>query len=131
MAGVSVSDKALRRLVHEVRHDTPLLCLLALADRRAGGGPDFERRYEALQRLVARVMETVRREGDAVISPTPLLSGHEVMEILALPPGPRVGAVLRWLTKMQVEENLSRHDEAVKLLRSLPQSKVLTLEDEV
>ncbi len=130
-ASESVSDRALRRLVHEVKHDTPLLCLLALADRLAGGGPDFERRYGQLQQLAARVLGVLRGEGEAVISPAPLLSGHEVMEILALPPGPRVGAVLRWLTKMQVEEKLSRHDDAVRLLQSLPPSKVLTLEDEV
>jgi len=124
------SEKALRRLVHQLKHDTPLLCLLALADRRAGGGPDFDHRLARLERLIARVMGLLIAEGDRVISPTPLLSGEEVMRILGIGPGPRVGSVLRWLTRLQVEEKLTRPEDAAELLKSLPQARVLTLEDE-
>lgn len=124
------SEKSLRRLVHQMKYDTPLLCLLALADRRAGGGPDFDARMRALEGLTARVMGLLQMEGERVISPAPLLSGEEVMEILGIGPGPRVGSVIRWLTRLQVEERLSRHDEAVQLLRSLPPSRLQTLDDE-
>jgi putative nucleotidyltransferase with HDIG domain len=130
LAEGEVSEKSLRRIVHQLKYDTPLLCLLALADRRAGGGEDFDERLARLERLASRVMGLFLTEGERVISPSPLLSGSEVMEILGLRPGPRVGSVMRWLTRLQVEEKLTRRDEAVALLRSLPQSRILTLDEE-
>jgi len=75
-------------------------------------------------------MALFETEGERVISPSPLLTGHEVMEILGLRPGPRVGLVMRWLTRLQVEEKLTLRDDAVALLRSLPASRILTLDDE-
>ncbi|HEY3176426.1 MAG TPA: HD domain-containing protein [Candidatus Polarisedimenticolia bacterium] len=129
-AGHEVSDKALRRLVHQMGYDTPVLCLLAVADRRAGGGPEFETRMRDLERVAARVMGVMLLEGERVISPPPLLTGDEVMRILGIEPGPRVGTVMRWLTRLQVEEKLTRQDQAVALLKSLPPSRLLTLDDE-
>jgi len=129
-ASEHVSDKAVRRLVNQLKYDTPLLCLLALADRRAGGGPDFDLRLARLIELSRQVMIVMLSEGERVISPPPLLSGTEVMEILEIPPGPRVGSVMRWLTRLQVEQKLTRREEAVELLRSLPESRILTLDGE-
>jgi putative nucleotidyltransferase with HDIG domain len=129
-AGPMMSDKALRRLVHQLRYDTPLLCLLAMADRRAGGGPDFEQRLHDLELLAGRVMDVMLLEGARIISPPPLLTGDEVMRILGIEPGPRVGSVMRWLTRLQVEERLTRQDQAVALLKSLPASRLLTLDNE-
>ena len=128
--GAPVSDKALRRVVHRMKYDTPLLCLLALADRRAGGGPDFEQRMRHLEQIAARVIDILTCDGEHVISPTPLLSGNEVMELLGLEPGPRVGSVMRWLTRLQVEEKLTRQEQAITLLKSLPESRLQTLDDE-
>jgi len=130
LAEGEASEKALRRIVHQLKYDTPLLCLLALADRRAGGGERFDERLARLERLAARLMGVFISEGEAVISPSPLLSGHEVMEILGLRPGPRVGSVMKWLTRLQVEERLTQRDEAVELLRSLPASRLNTLDDD-
>jgi len=126
----SPSDRSLRRLVHQMKYDIPLLCLLALADRRAGGGPDFDRRMAQLEELVHRVLRLFVSEADRVIAPPALLSGHEVMALLGIGPGPRVGAVLRWLTRLQVEGRIETHDAALELLRSLPASRLMVLDDE-
>ena len=58
------------------------------------------------------------------MAPPPLLSGEEVMELLAIGPGPRVGAVMRWLTRLQVDQRVTTRDEAIALLRSLPPSRL-------
>ena len=128
--GAPVSDKTLRRVVHRMKYETPLLCLLALADRRAGGGPDFEQRMHHLEQIATRVIDIFTCDGEHVISPVPLLSGNEVMELLGLEPGPRVGSVMRWLTRLQVEEKLTRQEQAINLLKSLPESRLRTLDDE-
>jgi tRNA nucleotidyltransferase/poly(A) polymerase len=129
-AGDEPADRALRRLIHQVKYDIPLLCLLAIADRRAGGGPDAERRLAALLALIDRVLKLFQAESDRLITPQALLSGHDVMAILQIGPGPRVGTVLRWLTRLQVEGRLKDRDEAVELLRTMPAARLLTLDDE-
>jgi putative nucleotidyltransferase with HDIG domain len=130
LADGTATPRALRRLVHQIGFDTPLLCLLAVADRRAGGGPDFERRVGALESLAAEIVRLLRTEGDAVISPAPLLSGQDVMKILNLSPGPLVGSVLRHLSRLQVEGRLTRREDAISLLRSMPPARLRTLDDE-
>jgi len=69
-------------------------------------------------------------EADRVIAPQALLSGHDIMAILDIGPGPRVGTVLRWLTRLQVEGRLGTRDEALALLRSLPAARLMALDDE-
>ncbi len=116
------TDRAIRRLVHRAGWDTPLLCLLALADCAASGGDQVEDRVASVGRIVGRAMRVARDEGDAVIAPKPLLSGHDVMEILGCGPGPRVGAAQRWITRLQVDGRITTRDEAVAILRSLTPS---------
>ena len=124
------SDRAIRRLVHQMKSDTPLLCLLALADRRAGGGQDLEAQVGRLEDLAGRIMTAFQAEGEQIISPPPLLTGREVMQALGLQPGPPVGALLRWLTRLQVEDKIHTRDEALDRIRSLPPSRILTLDDD-
>ena len=52
----------------------------------------------------------------------PLLSGHEVMELLSIPPGPLVGEVLRALVEAQSEGRITTREEARKF--ALSQFKV-------
>ena len=52
------------------------------------------------------------REGQAIASPTPLLSGHDLIEGLGLPPGPAVGATLRALVEAQVSGVVADREEA-------------------
>ncbi len=49
----------------------------------------------------------------------PILDGHEVMEILNLPPGPNVGNALRKLRFMQLEGKIKNRQEAERYLKSL------------
>ncbi len=126
----SVTDRALRRLVHDVEHDTPLLGLLAVADRRAAGGPQPAERLARLEQTAARTIETFKTQGDLLVRPRPLLTGTEIMRILDLRPGPRVGTILRWLTRQQVERRLASRDEAIRLLKSLPASRLDSLDEE-
>jgi poly(A) polymerase len=102
--------------------DTGLLCLLARADRRGAGGEDADRHLRRLEAIIGRTMALMRSEGERVISPRPLLTGDDVMSILGLRPGPRIGEILRWLTTLQVEGRVTTRAEAEALVRSLPPS---------
>ena len=47
----------------------------------------------------------------------PLLNGDEVMSLLSLPPGPKVGEVLDFLLDQQVEGAIGTREEAIEALR--------------
>ena len=103
--------------------DLPLLCLLSVADRvGAGAGPvDLVARIEEIGRDALAMKDS---KGEELIGPKPLLSGEEIMQLLQLEPGPRVGSITRWLLRLQVDGKISQRDEAVSLLESLPSSRI-------
>ena len=70
--------------------------------------------WEAWVRELVGLLE---REGRALIDPPALVSGDEVRELLALPPGPDVGRALATLRQAQVEGRVSTRDGALELLR--------------
>jgi tRNA nucleotidyltransferase/poly(A) polymerase len=119
MAGEGRAERGLRRAVRAAGDLTPLMVLLALADRRAAGGEDAAAREAALVATCRRAL-ALRAEEAAAAREPPLLDGREVMEILAIPPGPRVGTVLRWLADLRAEGRVRTREEAADLLRSLP-----------
>ena len=51
----------------------------------------------------------------------PLLGGHEVMELLSIPPGPRVGEVLRALVEAQSGGQVTTEEEAREFVRKYRQ----------
>ena len=123
LASASITDRPVRRLVHLAGERLELLLLLALADRRAAGGADPQAREESLRALCRRALD-LRDEMARTASAPPLLDGREVMEILGLSPGPRVGSILRWIERLRAENRLDRREEAVALLKSLPPTRI-------
>ena len=45
------------------------------------------------------------------------LDGHEIVELLDIEPGPRVGEALDFLLDQQIEGNITTRDEAVASVR--------------
>jgi len=52
------------------------------------------------------------------LPPKPLLSGNEIMEILGLHPGEKVGEILKKLYKAQLEKKITTKKEALEYLKS-------------
>lgn len=97
MAQLPADDQAARRFAHRRRDLLPDLLRVMLADREAARGKDSSPagRY-AYMLAMNRVLEALEAQPAA---PAPLLSGEDVMGLLSLPPGPRVGEVLRALAE--------------------------------
>ncbi len=109
------TDGAIRRLMYELGDQLLDAMTLAEVDVRASDPanlPEFEGR---LRELRARVQEV----GDAaeIARMKPLLSGDEVMEILRIGPGPRVGEVLGFLLDEQIEGRIGTREEALAAVR--------------
>jgi tRNA nucleotidyltransferase (CCA-adding enzyme) len=58
-----------------------------------------------------------------VAHPTPLMSGHELMQALSLPPSPTIGKLLTEIQVARITENITTNVEAIdfatKFLKSI------------
>jgi poly(A) polymerase len=87
-------ERAARRFVHRLRPLLPDLLRLMVADREAARGPLAS---QAQRRRYRLALAEVVRLLDEAPPRRPLLSGDDVMRLLGLPPGPRIGSALRAL----------------------------------
>src|SRR5690606_1346170 len=84
-------ERAARRFLHRRRALLPDLLKLMIADREAARGPlSSAAGRNAYRVALGQVIGLWKEEPP----PGPLLSGHEVMELLNREPGPRVGEAL-------------------------------------
>jgi len=109
------SQSAVRRLMFDLGEQLEGAMALAEADVGAsdpGDYPEFQARLKELR-------ERSREVGEAaeVARMRPLLNGQEVMGLLGLEPGPRVGEALRFLLDLQLEGKVSTREEAEAALR--------------
>jgi poly(A) polymerase len=107
-----LTRRALTRMVLAAGDDLVGLFIVALADSRAALGPIRPPRVEAeigdlFQRALTRRDEIVRDALDR-----PLLDGRQVMEILGLEPGPRLGRILRALDEARLDGLIHDPDQA-------------------
>ncbi len=97
-----VTDRAVaRRFVRDDGWDEDLR-VLAWCDTLGSRGPDGRPHVDLLVAAEVRLAATRRRATRRTEDTGPLLRGEDVMGVLGLPPGPRVGAVLAWLQRQEV-----------------------------
>lgn len=97
MVPLPAGEREARRFVHRRRDLLPDLLWVMLADREAARGPSSsDASRHAYAAAMNRVLEALE---DRPAPPRPLLSGGDVMALLNLAPGPRVGEVLRALNE--------------------------------
>ena len=97
MLPLPATEREAKRFVHRRRALLPDLLALMLADREAARGPSSngasrQHYKEGMDRVLAALE-------DQPAAPAPLLSGHEVMALLNLTPGQRLGELLRALAE--------------------------------
>ncbi|MHA0034492.1 HD domain-containing protein [Deinococcus sp. PESE-13] len=110
MVQLPADDAQARRFVHRRRELLPDLLSLMLADREAARGPSSsERGRFAYMLAMERVLAALEEQPAA---PPPLLSGEEVMALLGLTPGPRVGEALRALAEARAIGEVGTPQEA-------------------
>lgn len=92
--------------------------LLALADHLAThNGPGPAGQWPRLLQVVQTLYQNFFEEYEETIQPRPYLNGLEIMALLAIPPGPEVGRLLRLLEEAQAAGEIGSREEAVRLAR--------------
>lgn len=99
-------DAAVKRLIRDASGDTPDLLALARADR-AGAQPCASMiSLDELENRISRIMLST-----TVAEMESPLDGKEIMDLLGIPPGPRVKEVKEWLTDQVIEGRLRPGDK--------------------
>jgi len=114
-----LTRRAVYRFFRAVESVGPSVVLLSLADLLARYVPPipidvWRRRLGVARRLLRAWFE----EREEVVSPTPLLTGEDVMRSLGLPSGPEVGRILDLLREAQAAGDVTSRQEAEAFVRS-------------
>jgi len=113
MLPLPTNAKTTRRFVHRRREILPDLLKVMLADREAARG---KRTSVAARQAYRRAVARILAELDKPEPPAPLLTGDDVMALLALEPGPKVGEALRFVAEARAVGDIHTPEEAKKAL---------------
>lgn len=118
-----ISRKACLRLVKAAGDDLSGLFLLAMADSLAGQG---EGKPEGMEENLAALWQEVHGVYAEYIQPVfsrpPLLTGHDLIEVFALEPGPVFKEILDALELAQVEGQVSDREQALDWVKMFLES---------
>ena len=110
------TDAAVRRYVHDAGPLLTRLHVLTRADSTTRNQAKAQRLARAYDALEQRIAELSQQEELARIRPE--LDGHDIMRILAIPPGPPVGKARDFLLELRITQGEIGKDQATeKLLR--------------
>jgi poly(A) polymerase len=110
----SWTDAAIRRYVRDAGDQLVRLHILTRSDvttRNLRKAEILSHAYDDLEKRIAIVME--QEELNAM---RPDLSGEQIMEILGLKPGPKVGQAYKYLLELRIENGPMGQEQATKAL---------------
>jgi putative nucleotidyltransferase with HDIG domain len=107
-------ETALKRLVHQIGDETPLLILLTLADKEASRGILSIQIDEVVENHCLRILKLFNEKD--IVHPPSFITGHDVMA-LGYSSGPRVGQILDFIRQKQVEGEIKNREEALRVLK--------------
>lgn len=111
------SNRAIYRFFRDTGDAGIDTLFLSLADHMAAVGPRL--RMDGWRRHLAIVSHILQRrmEEPAVISPTQLLRGDDLMAVLGVAPGPELGQVLELVREAQAAGEVTTREDALDLAR--------------
>lgn len=103
------------RSLHEAGLD---VALLSLADHLATyDGRGDATAWGSLLEVVTALLDVYFNQYEHIVAPPRLIDGRAVMELLAIPPGPEIGRLLRLLEEAQATGEVTTADEAIAFVR--------------
>jgi poly(A) polymerase len=108
-------DKEIRRFIHRRRDLLPDLLELMLADREAARG---KRANEASRQAYRLALGRILKILDEAPPKPPLLTGQDVMTLLGISQGPKVGEALAFVKEAEAVGDVTTREEAEVLLKN-------------
>ncbi len=107
------SDKAIARMFRKLGDETPGIMALAMADRYSALGPEIS------EKMVSRnisglfnFLDKYKKSKEKEATIPKLLDGNDVIELLQITKGPKVGKILVALKEAQMENKVNTKKEA-------------------
>jgi tRNA nucleotidyltransferase/poly(A) polymerase len=113
------SRRAIYRLFRDAGDAGVELVLLGLADLRGTRGTTLTQESWVAALDVARLLlENYWEKPEETISPPRLVDGHDLMQVLGLEPGPRLGQLLEAIREAQATGKVGSREAALEFARS-------------
>jgi len=113
-----LTDRAVRRFIKRIGADNinDIIMLRRADDLAHGWGRDFEKDIEEFKN---RINSQIKRSYPFTISDL-AVNGHDVMDIVGLKPGPRVGKILNQLLDLVIEKpEYNQRDRLIEILEEM------------
>lgn len=110
---------ALKRLIHQMGKDLPLLVLHTLADKEASRGILSIEIDEVVEGHCLRILKLFNEKD--ILHPPLLLNGHDMMA-LGIEQGPRIGQMLNFIREKQLEGEIRTREQALKFVKEKMES---------
>lgn len=114
-----ISTRAIYRYFRDLGKEGIDLLILSLADRYSY--LRISKKPKEIKLHHKRILEILKQyyEEKEKVTPPKLLDGYTVMKICQIPPGPKVGELLRRIEEAQAEGKIKTKEEAKKFLMKL------------
>jgi poly(A) polymerase len=113
-----ISRRAIYRFFQATGQAGVDICLLSLADRLATSGPGLSQDVWTRQLDVVRaLLEAYWEQPEQSVSPPPLISGHDLINLFDLVPGVQIGNLLQHVREAQATGEIQDRQQALDFIR--------------
>ena len=116
--GGQISRRAIYRFFQATGQAGVEICLLSLADTMATYGPGLPQDVWTRQLDVVRtLLEAYWEQPEQSVSPPPLISGHDLINLFHLAPGSQIGSLLQQGREAQAAGDIQDRQQALAFIR--------------
>ncbi|MBI4283152.1 MAG: CCA tRNA nucleotidyltransferase [Chloroflexi bacterium] len=120
---MSQQELPTRRAIYRYFRDTGEagidILFLSLADHLASRGPHLELPQWQEHAQVVEYVLSQRFETERSVHPPRLVDGHDLIKLLALSPGPKIGEILEAVREAQASGEVTTREEALSFIEGL------------
>ena len=111
------SHRAIYRYFRDTEETGIDILFLSLADHLATRGPQLDMAQWQEHCRIADYILTQRFEQETLVVPPKLVDGNDLIDILAISPGPKIGEFLEQVREAQASGELTSREEALSYIR--------------
>ena len=118
LAQNGMSDRAVYRFFRDTQEEGPGVLLVWMADRLATKGQRaLEEELPHQRAVIESLLTAYFVTPEQVVHPPRLVTGHDLMQALQLPPGPVVGELLTAIQEAQAEGQVTTREAALQFAK--------------
>jgi len=113
------SHRAIYRYFRDTDETGIDILFLSLADHLATRGPNLDPAHRQEHAQMVEYVLSKHFEEESVTAPPKLINGHDLIDILGLNPGPKIGELLEAVREAQAAGEVTSREEALDYVNHL------------